>query len=201
MPHTVQRRKPLPCYDDLMGSWNTAWQMLVRGVADRKHGFHACQVATLTSHGAPTIRTVILRGCDPAEHTVRFHTDTRSGKIAEIASNPRGCVHFYGAREKVQLRLDVRFTVLEGALRDQAWSETRPFSRVCYQVTAAPGSPVHRPSDVVFDAEATQDGARYFRPVVAQVFAMEWLYLASTGHRRARFTVSDGAVSGCWLVP
>ncbi len=189
----------LSCYDDLAASRDYAWAMLARGVKDRKSAFHTPSVATITAANAPTIRTVVLRGCDEAAGWLRFHTDTRSGKIAELKQNPLAAMHFYDAQIKIQLRLSVTLTMLDGENYDAAWQATRPMSRECYQVTAAPGSPLDDPYAVDFDATATNDGEDHFVPVRATVNTIEWLYLAARGHRRALFDLQNDTMS--WLVP
>lgn len=190
---------PLPCYDDLAGSRDYAWQMLARGVKDRKSPFHTPTVATVRPDGSPTIRTVVLRGCDVEARRLRFHTDTRSGKVAELGANPKAALHFYDAGAKIQLRLGVRLSLMDGAPYDAAWAATRPMSRECYQVTQAPGSRIDDPHAVRFDAAATQDGEDHFVPVQAAVETLEWLYLAARGHRRALFDFRTDAMN--WLVP
>jgi pyridoxamine 5'-phosphate oxidase len=189
----------LSCYDDLAASCAYGWSMLERGVKDRKAAFHTPSVATITASGSPTIRTLVLRGCDTKARHLRFHTDTRSGKIAELQANPKGAIHFYDAGTKIQLRLGVRFEMLRGLDYDAAWQATRPMSRECYQVTQGPGSPIDTPQEVRFDAATTQDGEAHFVPVRAHVETMEWLYLAARGHRRALFDFTQDTQS--WLVP
>ena len=189
----------LSCYDDLAASAAYGWSMLERGVKDRKSAFHTPSVATLTAEGAPTIRTVVLRGCDTQNKTVRFHTDTRSGKIAELTQNPQAALHFYDANAKIQLRLAAKLETASGATYDAAWANTRPMSRECYQVTQSPGSLIDDPYQVAFDAAATQDGEAHFAPVVAHILKMEWLYLAARGHRRALFDFEQDTQN--WLVP
>jgi hypothetical protein len=189
----------LACYDDLHASCAYGWSMLERGVKDRKSAFHTPSVATVTADGSPTMRTVVLRGCDTENQSLRFHTDTRSGKIAELALNPLAAMHFYDAGAKIQLRLAVRLATVSGAAFDDAWAATWPMSRECYQVTQSPGSKIADPYEVAFDAAATQDGEAHFVPVVAHVLRMEWLYLAARGHRRALFDFENDTQS--WLVP
>jgi len=191
----------LACYDDLQGSCDYGWSMLERGAADRRSAFHTPTIATIGLDGRPTLRTVVLRACDTQSRCLRFHTDARSDKIAELKANPRAAMHFYDAGAKIQLRLDVKLDMLTGAARDDAWAKTRPMSRECYQVIQAPGSIVASPELVAFDATATDDGAVHFVPVVAQVEEMEWLYLAARGHRRARFTFTSDTPEASWLVP
>jgi hypothetical protein len=50
--------------------------------------------------------------------------------------------------------------------------------------------------------EETQPGRANFALVVTRATAIDWLYLASEGHQRARFGLgADGAWQGCWLEP
>lgn len=189
----------LACYDDLAGSCAHGWAMLARGASDRKSAFHTPSVATMRADGSPTIRTVVLRGCDIENRHLRFHTDTRSGKIAELKAEPRAAMHFYDAGAKLQLRLSVRLEMLDGADYDTAWANTRAMSRECYQVTTAPGALLDDPYQLAFDAAATHEGEDYFVPVRAHIEQMEWLYLAARGHRRALFDFVKDTQS--WLVP
>ncbi|HAT08254.1 MAG TPA: pyridoxamine 5'-phosphate oxidase [Rhodobiaceae bacterium] len=189
----------LSCYDDLNASSAYGWSMLERGVKDRKCAFHTPSIATISATGSPTIRTVVLRGCATEDKTLRFHTDTRSGKIAELKDNPFAAMHFYDAGAKIQLRLAVRLEMLSGGAFDAAWEATRPMSRECYQVMQSPGSIIENPRHVRFDASASQDGEAHFVPVAAHVLRMEWLYLAARGHRRALFDFENDTQN--WLVP
>lgn len=189
----------LSCYDDLSASCAYGWSMLARGVKDRKSAFHTPSIATLAANGSPTIRTVVLRGCQTEARILRFHTDRRSGKIAELNDNPLAAMHFYDAGAKIQLRLAVRLEMLSGDAFDAAWTATRPMSRECYQVTQSPGSFIETPAQVQFDAAASQDGEAHFVPVAAHVLRMEWLYLAARGHRRAFFDFENDTQN--WLVP
>lgn len=189
----------LACYDDLTASCAYGWSMLERGVKDRKSAFHTPSIATISANGSPTMRTVVLRGCATAEKTLRFHTDTRSGKIAELQKNPLAAMHFYDSGAKIQLRLAVRLEMLSGDAFDAAWEATRPMSRECYQVMQSPGSQISDPYEVTFNAALTHDGEAYFVPVAAHVLRMEWLYLAARGHRRALFDFEHDTQS--WLVP
>lgn len=191
----------LPCYDDLAGSLDYAWQMLARGVADRRSAFHTPSVATLGFDGAPRIRTVVLRGCNVADQVLRFHTDKRSAKIKEIAANDRGAMLFYDHGLKIQLRLSCQFYLSDQATWDAAWQATRAMSRECYQVEQAPGDVIDAPTRASFNAAATEDGADNFQPVLARVETIEWLYLAAKGHRRALFDLSQQPAEMQWLVP
>ena len=203
-PQEKKREKAAPllgCYDDLDGSCAHAWALLARGVKDRRSPFHTPGLATVSPEELPEIRTVVLRGCDPQTRNLRFHTDTRSAKIADMQKQPQAALHFYDPGAKIQLRVRARLELLTGEAYASAWDNTRPMSRECYQVTQAPGSRLSTPGDVVFDAAATNDGADHFAPVVAHVRQIEWLYLAARGHRRALFDFTASNPQHSWLVP
>jgi hypothetical protein len=48
---------------------------------------------------------------------------------------------------------------------------------------------------------AADDGQKNFAVLMATVDRVEWLYLAIEGHRRARWTWSEGGWQGTWLAP
>jgi hypothetical protein len=193
-------------YDDLDGSLAEAWSRLVRGAADRRSTLHTVQIATVAPDG-PRVRTVVLRGADPAARTVRVHTDTRSEKAAQIVADPRVEICAYDQRAKIQLRLRGLATLhRDGAVAEAAWAATGPGSRVCYRAALGPGTAVAHPSeaDPAPDARAPADADRgriVFAAVTVAVQRIDWLYLAARGHRRAGFAWTGTAWQGHWLAP
>jgi hypothetical protein len=192
-----------PWHDDLTGSLAHAWAMLVRGAADRRHAFHTPSVATIGTDGAPRVRTVVLRGAEPAARTLRFHTDARSAKAAELAADPRIAIHAYDAGAKLQLRLEGTATLhRDDQVADAAWAATRPFSRACYRVATAPGTAADDPIAALIEAgEGEQAGREAFVAVRVTVSRLEMLHLAASGHRRSAFDWRGGALAATWLVP
>jgi pyridoxamine 5'-phosphate oxidase len=192
-------------YNALSESLAESWRLLARGVADRRSAFHHPTVATIGCDGSPKLRTVILRGCNAASWSLRFHTDSRSDKISEIERDPRIGLHFYDPGAKIQLRVAGVATLhRDDATADAAWSITRVFSRQCYGVMPGPGTPLAAGAD--FDLpettdEATAPGRAHFCAVAISIASIEWLYLASAGHRRARFTRGVDGVRSEWLTP
>lgn len=188
-------------YNDLDLTLRAAWSLLGRGAKDRKAPAHTPVLATLRD-GMPQLRTVVLRGCDRETRRLRFHTDQRSHKVAEIEANPAGAVHVYDPKQKIQLRLDCQLSVHIGdELAQEAWAATRDFSRICYQVMQGPGEAVSDPREVPFSADQSNEGWDHFAVISALVTRIEWLYLAHQGHRRAEFVWQDGDWQGRWLVP
>lgn len=192
-------------YNNLGASYERAWSLIENGVVNRKSGFHTLSVASITLDARPTTRIVVLRGADRKTWEIRFHTDFRSRKVEELQANPNVCLQFYDARLKTQLRLDGTAEIhRETPLREEAWAETRTFSRICYRVEPGPGAVVDSPLDVKQFTEPQFDehGYEAFTPVTVRVARMEWLYLAAKGHRRAEFHRNDpDGYEGRWLSP
>ncbi|MEL7117744.1 MAG: pyridoxamine 5'-phosphate oxidase family protein, partial [Pseudomonadota bacterium] len=66
-----------------------AWQRLLLGVTDRDAPARHLMVATVGRSGGAEARMVVLRAVDPTAARLAFHTDAASGKIAELALDPR----------------------------------------------------------------------------------------------------------------
>jgi len=207
-------RAPPAFYDDLDAALDEAWRRLARGAADRRSSLHTPMIATVAPDGAPEVRTVVLRGADPATGVLRCHTDARSAKVAAIGAEPRVQLAFYDPRAKIQIRASGLAAVHRTDDRaGEAWRATGLHSRRCYLADPAPGTPIDGPGSGLPDHLATaapeetesEAGRANFAVVTVRVAALDWLYLAARGHRRARFErAAEEAGTGWkgqWLVP
>jgi pyridoxamine 5'-phosphate oxidase len=193
---------PLPSYyDNLDATLKEAWLLLVRGAADRRAAFHTPQVASIGLDGTPKVRTVVLRHTDSAARTLRFHTDLRTAKVAEVAQNPHVQVLAYDPGYKIQLRISGTAKIhRDDGYAQSAWQRSQPQSQLCYRQDAAPGQAGGDPA--VLLSPGAHDGQQNFAAVEISVCEIEWLYLAGKGHRRARFTWDgNGALAATWLAP
>ncbi|GGK54398.1 pyridoxamine 5'-phosphate oxidase family protein [Salinarimonas ramus] len=179
-----------------------AWRQLARGVKDRHSPFHCPSVATIGLDGRPRLRTVVLRGVEPSAARLRFHTDRRAFKVAEIAVDPRVALHAYDPAGKLQVRIEGRARVhATDAVAEDAWTGSRMASRACYATTPSPGEVIPAPDAFTLpqsDAEILA-GRPHFTAVIVEIDTIETLWLAHSGHRRARFDLATG--EGAWLVP
>jgi pyridoxamine 5'-phosphate oxidase len=186
--------------DDIMASLQEAFRLLANAVPDRRSPFHTPTIASLDETGAPTLRTVVLRGFDADARRLRFHTDRRSDKARGIARDPRVMMHFYDAALHIQLRVAGRAALhLDDAVADAAWAASRASSRMCYAAPDASGALVTAPPAAPKDSDI---GRPHFAAVVIGFHRLEWLWLAAAGHQRARFSWDEaGQLSADWIAP
>ena len=208
-----QADEPFPDHhNDLVATLKFAWQMIGRGVQDRRSAFHTPVFATHNADG-PQARVLVLRAFDVAPRTLTFHTDMRSAKLLELGSEPRVALTFYDAARKAQVRINGTCSVHAGdALSHQRWSASRPSSLRCFAgaqpgaVSAVPtsGLPAQmegREPELAELAHAEPN----FAVLTVAVQRLEWLHLHTRGQRRAAFVwaenTGDSSCDMQWLNP
>ena len=213
VPNFVPNVEPFPDHhNDLAGTLKFAWQMLGRGVHDRRSAFHTPVLATQSPSG-PEARVLVMRALDVDTRTLTFHTDTRSPKLLQLQADNRVALTFYDAPRKTQLRLNGSARLhVNDALSQRRFKGSRPSSLRCF-LGAAPGviSPVPA-SGLPADLEGREPEWAELHPAEANfavlnvaVHQLEWLHLHTAGQRRALFKWADGlADCDCamqWLNP
>lgn len=175
---------------------------------DRKGAMHTPVIGTADGD----MRVMVLRDCDAALMQLRFHTDARSPKAALLRARPEIALLAYDPAAKIQIRARGTARVEQyGPVADAAWSAATTFARRCYLTTAGPGSPTAEPcsglSAAVEGTNPSEDqllpARENFAVLLVTLTALDWLYLAHNGHRRAQFTRGDGGQpwQGTWVVP
>lgn len=193
-------------WDDLDATLAEVWRFLGIGALARRSGFHHPTIATTGPDGAPRLRTMILRGVEPDIRRLRFHTDIRAAKVAEIAADPRVAVHVYDPGLKLQVRMTGTATISHAdPVARTAWQNSQPMSQACYGTRPAPGTPIAAGGDFELPASHSPElaaGEENFAVLRILVGAMETLYLAHGGHRRAVFAWEGASlVRKDWLAP
>ena len=82
-------------------------------------------------------------------------------------------------------------------------------SRQCYLGEKMPGTnssiPTSRLSEKVdnlkYSLEESEVGYQNFCLIETFITSIEWLYLASKGHRRARFILGSNSIEKKWIIP
>jgi pyridoxamine 5'-phosphate oxidase len=196
--------------DDLDSVRVGIWDRLSQGAKDRRSAFHTPVVASVDETGAPQQRVMVMRAADPEQRKLRFHTDVRTPKLRQLGGNAAVSVLGYDPVAKIQIRLNgIGRIEHDTALADAAWDASSPSSRRCYLAEVGPSSVSPLPTSGLPGAfenrvpalEETLAGRTNFSVLVVEAERLEWLYLASDGHRRAAFNWSPSGWAGHWLIP
>jgi len=183
------------------------WSLLQRGVADRNEDFRL-PVVIVNSTDSAEGRIVVLRGAFKDKNILRFHTDFRSSKIKSLKENKKIYFVFYNKKRKIQVRAEgVAIVHKDNEITKEAWTKTQMMSRKCYLSPQAPGDFINESaSDLSKDMgneiptfEQSEIGYKNFCVIESKIKSFEWLYLASQGHRRAKFMLDEN--KSTWLVP
>jgi pyridoxamine 5'-phosphate oxidase len=196
---------PEPLPDDLHLALDAVWQQLAIGAADRRSNFHTVGLATIGIDGPPELRTVVLRQALAPTWEVMLHTDIRAQKVAEIIAHPQVALLGYCPVRKLQIRLNGAATLHHDDDTTQlAWDRAQPMSRRLYRLPVRPGVRIAHPEatpSVPLDPEDYRIGFESFAMLRIEVTRLEWLCLALTHHRRARYLRSPTGLDATWLVP
>lgn len=170
------------------------------GVADRGSAFRSPALATVGPDGRPQVRTVVLRGFDPAAMLLTVHSDIRAAKIAALRANPDAALHVWDDDAQVQIRVDGTAAVsANDDLARTEWERLHEGSRAAYRSKTVPATVVEDPAAI----PQVDDTAAFAQFAVLRIRfdRMEWLHLAPEGQRRACFVWRDGALEQHWLAP
>ncbi|MEX0346929.1 MAG: pyridoxamine 5'-phosphate oxidase family protein [Rhizobiaceae bacterium] len=198
----TQKESELPseCCEDLDLLFDKAWKTIEDGVADRHMPAHTPTLATTGNDGLPKLRTIVVRHVSKSELVIRFHTDIRSSKAAELRRQSGCCIHVYDKAAGLQLRFDGYAELHhESTVAKSAWDGSSPMSRKCYGQLQAPGAKLADPNLARLDGSS--EGFQNFCAVLVNVTAVDLYALSHTGHRRAHWTVNNGTWTGHWLAP
>ena len=179
---------------------------LIDAATRRKSPLHTLIVGTADVDQ----RVMVLRHFDAESHTLRFHTDARSPKVAAIANNPAVSVLAYDPEAKTQIRMRGTGRIeAVGPIADSAWAESTSFAKRCYLAESAPSDVSEEPTSglpswargITPTDEQVADARVNFAVLLVKVEEFDWLYLDNDGHRRARVRLENGEPSATWLVP
>ena len=187
-------------YDQISDTLGTAELILDDAVENAKTLFHTL---VLSSHDEDKIvsRVVVLREFNSKERYLRFHTDARAPKIKHFKKNSNASLLGYDPALKIQLKLqgnvDVHFN---DDVTKSSWNESTTRSKKCYSVEGGSSLKIENPSEYDLKDGNIEDGYLNFAVLKFKYTSLEFLYLKSSGHRRAIHSWNEGLVSN-WLVP
>lgn len=169
-----------------------AWDAISRGCADPDHPARQPVLATSGAEG-PSLRMVVLRGwnADVAE----IQSDSATGKVADLAIDPRAALLVWIPADSLQIRLTGRAELIHG---DRTrWENIPEGPRRVYGGTPPPGTPMQDPADHKPDPDPDR-----FTVIRIHVTRADILHIEEKRHTRARFERdAAGQWSGSWIAP
>ncbi|CAM9945124.1 unnamed protein product [Choristocarpus tenellus] len=165
------------------------------------------QIATSAIGGGVSCRTVVFRGFWNEMGAVKFITDRRSSKVAEIAADPRAelCWYLRGTRE--QFRIGGSLQVVHAGevdntlvnLRRDQWTHISPSSQASFASSLIPGLTLEE-ADIACEERKEGKGGSVtslenpvddFCLVLLWPSSVDHLVLDGT-HRRCLHTLEEG---------
>ena len=195
--------KKIDFYNSLELTLLEAENLISDGVENSKSMFHTPVLSSFIEKTIST-RTVVLREFDSKNRTLRFHTDSRSGKIEELKENSISSVHGYDPDLKVQIRLKGKTSLhIDNEISKKAWAESREMSKMCYSVKDSPGNKISSPEpfDLIKEEIDIELGYNNFAVLHFSYDSLEFLFLKGAGHRRSLFDWSSDQLESSWLIP
>ena len=183
---------------------------LIKAVKDRKHVFHTPVFCNVDDQNGVESRVVVLRQFDSPNMVLNFHTDFRSPKVSSLKKNNNSLFVFYEQKLKIQLRIKTISSINnQNSITEKMWGGTQLISRKCYLTEKSPSSVTDFPRDGINESlkgkeptlEESEKGYKNFTVIQNQIQQIDWLYLASSGHRRLKIILKERIPSFHWIIP
>tara|TARA_Y100001960_G_C14545295_1_gene762945 strand:+ start:186 stop:788 length:603 start_codon:yes stop_codon:yes gene_type:complete len=190
-------------YNNLNLIFEKIWSVLETGIKPISNNpAHTPALATIDHNNLPQIRSVVLRSVNRPKREIWFHSDIRSSKISDLSNNKNASFLIYDPKNKFQIRLLTTIKMYHNDPKSsKAWNNLKPMSKICYQVSQAPGTQLSDPLKAINTPEINNEGRDNFVVLVAKIIELEWLYLHHKGHRRARFNWLNNNWDSGWITP
>ena len=187
-------------YSKIEDTLISAEKILINAVDDAKSLFHTPVVSSIKNNQI-TSRVMVLREFDLEGRKMRFHTDHRASKIHHYEEDSSATVIGYDPEIKIQIKLQGNISIhYDDETTKLAWDNSTPRSKKCYSVKGGSSKEVSNPEDYDIKDFEVEEGYKNFAVLVFHFNSLEFLYLKSSGHRRAIHKWNDEYDSN-WLVP
>ena len=187
-------------YSHIDETLDSAKLILSEAVSNTQTLFHTPVMSTMYENKIVS-RVMVLREFNFDKKILRFHTDNRAAKIDNLTKNPSSTVIGYDADLKIQIKMQGHAKVhIDDEVAKIAWNESTPRSKKCYSVKGGSSKKIENPGDYDITNFEVEDGYQNFAVIIFNFLSLEFLYLKSSGHRRALHDWYDD-YSSTWLVP
>ena len=194
--------KDYPDYiDEINKIYENLWNNILDGSKNSLSDYHTFSLATCSQNQVSN-RTVVLRNCNKKDRIISFHTNNLSKKINDISQNPIVECIFYSKINKTQIRISgIAEIFTMNNICEKKWAEMSSQSKQCYFQNIAPGEIIDGPNQVQMkNIDDLNIISKNFAIVKINISIIDWLYLSSKGHRRAKFDKSRD-FEGSWIAP
>ncbi len=187
-------------YTNLKDTLISSEKILMNAVDNAKTLFHTPVVSSINNNQISS-RVMVLREFDLKNRIMRFHTDYRAAKINHFDKEPTASVIGYDPVLKIQIKLQGTISIhYDNEIAEIAWNKSTSRSKKCYSVKGGSSKSVINPEDFDIKDFVVEEGYKNFSVLIFHFNTLEFLYLKSTGHRRA-FHIWDEDYHSTWLVP
>ena len=176
--------------------------VLARACLDRNHKmryFTFCTSAPGTAESA--CRMVVFRRLIDT-WTIRFYTDSRSSKVAELKQNPNCSLLFWNPGNNLQIRMKAEARLHHlNKITSEEWMHIQGSAVKSYSSEVPPGTAIDSPEKA--HSRNPEAGPEFFAVVDCTPFEIRALQLNSSDHLALRFIREDAAKTwtGGWIVP
>tara|TARA_B100001093_G_scaffold429939_1_gene425406 strand:- start:2175 stop:2768 length:594 start_codon:yes stop_codon:yes gene_type:complete len=187
-------------YENLDQTLDAAHKILDDAVDNTKTLFHTLVVSSYDGNSISS-RVMVLREFDLTKRIMRFHTDKRALKIKHFSELPTSTVLGYDPDLKIQIKLQGKISIhLDDSISEDAWNGSTSRSKKCYSVKGGSTKEIEDPQEYDIEDFNVEDGYKNFAVLMFKFKSLEFLYLKSSGHRRAIHRWDENKTS-TWLVP
>ena len=187
-------------YSSLEETIDYAEKILIAAVDDTKTLFHTPVVSSFNNNKISS-RVMVLREFSLKDRKMRFHTDYRAAKVDHFNKISTASVVGYDPELKIQIKLqgDIS-THYDDEVTKIAWDNSTSRSKKCYSVKDGSSKAITNPEDYDIKDFEVEEGYKNFSVLIFTFTSLEFLYLKSSGHRRAIHNW-NGEYKASWLIP
>ena len=187
-------------FSKLEDTLNAADSILTSAVDNSKTLFHTLVVSSFDGNNISS-RVMVLREFNLKDRKMRFHTDYRAPKIAHFSKISTATVLGYDPELKIQIKLQGQITShYNDEITKLAWDGSTSRSKKCYSVKGGSSKEIDDPEAFDINDFEVEEGYKNFSVLIFNFNSLEFLYLKSSGHRRAIHRW-DNIYTSSWLVP
>ena len=187
-------------YNKIEDTLNASEKILTSAVSNSRTLFHTLVVSSWNGKKILS-RVMVLREFNLDGRKMRFHTDYRAPKIKNFSNNSITTVLGYDPELKIQIKLQGNIKVhYDDEITKLAWNESTSRSKKCYSVKGGSSKVINDPMDYDIKEFEVEEGYKNFAVLLFSFNSLEFLYLKSSGHRRA-IHVWDKKIKSNWLIP